>query len=126
YGVESPMANIPVIDTCTDVTAELLKLPGGRGGRYKLPNPTELHSYLFGVPFAEAHNATADVEATTRCFFELVRREVFTAEELQVDSGYFVEFGQHNPTGIASVCLTHIRLKAASEALQNKDKGATS
>lgn len=125
YGVESPMANMPVLDTCTEVTAELLKLPGGRGGRYKLPNLTELHSYLFGVPFAEAHNATADVEATTRCFFELVRREVFTAEELQVDSGYFVEFRQHNPTVIAPVGLTHINLKAASEALRNKDKGTT-
>src|SRR5690606_20774269 len=53
------------------------------------------------------------------------RREVFTAEELQVDSGYFVEFRQHNPTEIAPVGLTHINLKAASEALRNKDKGAT-
>lgn len=67
-GVESPMANMPVLDTCTEVTTDLLKIPGGRGGRFKLPTLTELHQYLFGVPFAEAHNATADVEATTRCF----------------------------------------------------------
>ncbi len=60
---------IPFLDTCTEVTASLLKLPGGRGGRFKLPTLTELHEYLFGVPFGEAHNATADVEATTRCFF---------------------------------------------------------
>jgi hypothetical protein len=32
------------LDTCTEVTASLLKLPGGRGG--KLPTLTELHSYL--------------------------------------------------------------------------------
>lgn len=76
YDVQSPMGEMPILDTCTEVTAALLQLPGGRGGRFKLPNLTELHSYLFGVPFAEAHNATADVEATTRCFFELVRREV--------------------------------------------------
>lgn len=69
YGVDSKMASMPLLDTCTEVTADLLKLPGGRGGRFKLPNLTELHAYLFGVPFAEAHNATADVEATTRCFF---------------------------------------------------------
>src|SRR5690606_39156034 len=98
------------------------KLPGGRGGRYKLPNLTELHNYLFGVPFAEAHNATADVEATTRCFFELVRREVFTPEELQVDTGYFVEFKEHNPTTIASVGLKHINLKAASDAIRKAEQ----
>lgn len=44
----SPMASMPILDTCTEVTAELLKIPGGRGGRYKLPTLTELHQYLFG------------------------------------------------------------------------------
>lgn len=68
YGVETRMGSMKVLDTCTEITADLLKLPGGRGGRYKLPTLTELHEYLFGEPFAEAHNATADVEATTRCF----------------------------------------------------------
>ncbi|MGO1597224.1 MAG: DNA polymerase III subunit alpha [Sphingobacterium sp.] len=118
YGVTSPLIDMPVLDTCTEVTADLLKLPGGRGGRYKLPNLTELHAYLFQVPFAEAHNATADVEATTRCFFELVRKEVFTAEELLVDRGYFVEFKQHNPDTVAPVGLKHINLKAASDELR--------
>ncbi len=120
YGVESPMGSMPILDTCTEVTADLLKLPGGRGGRFKLPNLTELHSYLFAVPFAEAHNATADVEATTRCFFELVRRQVFKPEELQVDTGYFVEFKDHNPDVIASVGLKHVNLKAASDAIRAK------
>lgn len=123
YGVESPMAGMSVLDTCTEVTAGLLQLPGGRGGRFKLPNLTELHSYLFGVPFAEAHNATADVEATTRCFFELVRREVFTPEDLQVDTGYFVDFKQHNPGPIKTVGLKHINLKAASDAIREREKG---
>src|SRR5690606_26890086 len=81
-GAGTPLAQLPVLDTCTEITAELLQLPGGRGGKYKLPNLTELHQYLFGVPFAEAHNATADVEATTRCFLELIKREVFTHTEL--------------------------------------------
>src|SRR5690606_21695373 len=122
YELNSTLADMPVLDTCTEVTAELLKLPGRRGGRSKLPNLTELHKYLFVVPFAEAHSATADVEATTRCFFELVRREVFTPEELQVDTGYFVEFKQHNPDTIASVGLKHIKLKAASDAIRATQK----
>ncbi len=125
YGVDSPMASMPVLDTCTEVTANLLKLPGGRGGRFKLPNLTELHAYLFGVPFAEAHNATADVEATTRCFFELVRREVFTPEDLQVDTGYFVEFKQQNTDVIPTVGLQHINLKSASDAIRQREKGDT-
>src|SRR5690606_30478220 len=88
YNVPNPLIEKRVLDTCTEVTAELTRIPGGRGGRYKLPTLTELHQYLFGTPFAEAHNATADVEATTRCFLELIRHEAFTAEELQVDTGY--------------------------------------
>ncbi|WP_028296640.1 DNA polymerase III subunit alpha [Olivibacter sitiensis] len=119
-GIDSPMATIPVLDTCTEVTAGLLQLPGGRGGRYKLPTLTELHQYLFGVPFAEAHNATADVEATTRCFLELVRREVFTKEELQVEMAYFKEFQELNPLPIASVGLKHVNLKAASDAIRKQ------
>lgn len=118
YQVDNPMTNMAVLDTCTEVTAGLLKLPGGRGGRFKLPNLTELHSYLFGVPFSEAHNATADVEATTRCFFELIRKEVFRPEELQVDTGYFIEFKQFNDAEIQPIGLRHVNLKAASDALR--------
>ncbi len=121
-GVATPLSQMPVLDTCTEVTAELLKIPGGRGGKYKLPTLTELHQYLFGVPFAEAHNATADVEATTRCFLELVKREVFTPAELQVDTGYFVEFRQRNPGPIAPVGLAHVNLKAASDELRQRQR----
>jgi DNA polymerase-3 subunit alpha len=46
-GLESQMSKMPVLDTCTEVTASLLKLPGGRGGRFKLPTLTELHSFFF-------------------------------------------------------------------------------
>ncbi len=119
-GVNSPMASMPVLDTCTEVTAELLKLPGGRGGKFKLPTLTELHEYLFNQPFAEAHNATADVEATTRCFLELIRREVFTKEELDVPSDYFKEFGQSNPKEIQLIGLKHINLKQASDEIRTQ------
>jgi DNA polymerase-3 subunit alpha len=119
-GVNSPMATLPVLDTCTEVTAELLKLPGGRGGKFKLPTLTELHSYLFNVPFAEAHNATADVEATTRCFLELIRRQVFTKEELDVPADYFREFDENNPKEIQLIGLKHINLKQASEEIRKQ------
>lgn len=118
--VESPMSSMPVLDTCTEVTATLLKLPGGRGGKFKLPTLTELHQYLFGVPFSEAHNATADVEATTRCFLELIKREIFSKEELDVPASYFREFNQHNPKEIQLIGLKHINLKEASEAIRKQ------
>jgi len=119
-GVESPMASLPVLDTCTEVTASLLQLPGGRGGKFKLPTLTELHSYLFNRPFAEAHNATADVEATTRCFLELIRREVFTKEELDVPASYFQDFQNRNPREIELIGLKHINLKEASDTIRQQ------
>lgn len=119
-GIDSPMSQMPILDTCTETTAELIKLPGGRGGKFKLPTLTELHQYLFGVPFSEAHNATADVEATTRCFLELIKREVFTKEELDVPANYFTEFNEHNPKEIQLIGLQHINLKQASDEIRKQ------
>jgi DNA polymerase-3 subunit alpha len=119
-GISSPMSQMPILDTCTEVTASLLKLPGGRGGKFKLPTLTELHQYLFNAPFAEAHNATADVEATTRCFLELIRTEVFTKEELDVEPEYFEDFQLRNPKSVQLIGLKHINLKEASEQIRRK------
>jgi DNA polymerase III subunit alpha len=121
-GIESSMGKMPILDTCTEVTASLLRLSGGRGGKFKLPTLTELHQYLFQTPFAEAHNATADVEATSRCFFELIRTGVFTKEELQVESGYFVDFQKVNFTTIPLFGLQHINLKEASKRIKSEKK----
>ncbi len=128
--VDNPLQELPVLDTCTEHTAELCKIPGGRGGKFKLPTLTELHEFLFGEPFAEAHNATADVEATTRCFFELVRKQQFTQEQLDVQPDYFERFAKANPTPIQLIGLKHINLREASkkiaDALWEKDTGGAS
>ncbi|MEC7770733.1 MAG: DNA polymerase III subunit alpha [Bacteroidota bacterium] len=129
-GVESPLTELPVLDTCTEHTAELCKIPGGRGGKFKLPTLTELHEFLFGEPFAEAHNATADVEATTRCFLELVRKKQYSYQELDVQPDYFEHFSEANPQEIELIGLKHINLKAASkeiaDALWAEDTGGVS
>ncbi|MFT5581068.1 MAG: DNA polymerase-3 subunit alpha, partial [Psychromonas sp.] len=117
-GFESKLSTMPVLDTCTEVTAEMCKIPGGRGGKWKLPKLSELHLHLFGLPFSEAHNATADVEATTRCFFELLRRDSFTAEELQVEAEYFTNFKEANQELIQNYGLVHLNLKEESKKLQ--------
>ncbi len=123
-GLQSELMHKPTLDTCTETTALLCKLPGGKGGKFKLPTLTELHQHLFQSPFEEAHNATADVEATARCFLELIRNEVFTLKELQAPSDYFVEFKSKNPERITKVGLQHINLKSESDQLkktQNTD-----
>ena len=124
-GIENPLPKLSVLDTCTETTAQLCQIPGGRGGKFKLPTLTELHEFLFNEPFAEAHNATADVEATTRCFLELVRRQIFTKEELDVQPDYFENFSEENPRPIELIGLEHINLKKASERIQ-KQMQATS
>ena len=116
-GVENPLPNYKVLDTCTEVTANLCQLPGGRYGKFKLPTLSELHNYLFNKPFSEAHNATADVEATTRCFLELIRKNMFTAKQLDVQPEYFETFKEKNPAPFELIGLKHVSLKKASEKI---------
>ncbi|NNJ89210.1 MAG: PHP domain-containing protein, partial [Eudoraea sp.] len=124
-GIENSLSTLPVLDTCTENTASLCQIPGGRGGKFKLPTLTELHEFLFNEPFSEAHNAAADVEATSRCFFELVRRRSFSREELKVQPDYFEAFIKLHPTEIAPLGLTHRNLKKASKALKRKQEVST-
>jgi len=120
--VESPLTEMPVLDTCTEKTAKLCQIPGGRGGGYKLPTLTELHEFLFNEPFKEAHNATADVEATSRCFLELLRKAHFTTEQLKAESNYITEFQNKHPEPFKLVGLKHINLEKASKALEKLQK----
>ena len=112
--VTTPLNELPVLDTCTEKTAALCQIPGGRGGKFKLPTLTELHQFLFHKPFGEAHNATADVEATTRCFLELIRRKEFTIDQLQASNDFYERFQSENPEEIQPVGIKHINLKQAS------------
>ncbi|MCX6180706.1 MAG: DNA polymerase III subunit alpha [Bacteroidetes bacterium] len=122
--VQSPLLEKPVLDTCTELTAEMCQLPGGRGGKFKLPTLTELHFHLFQQKFEEAHNATADVEATTRCFFELLRLGSFPAQLLQAPASYLEAFQTFNTSAIALAGLKHVNLKEASEKVKKqKSKG---
>ncbi|NKI25347.1 DNA polymerase III subunit alpha [Arenibacter sp. 6A1] len=120
FQVANSLHDLPVLDTCTEHTAQLCQIPGGRGGKFKLPTLTELHQFLFGEPFGEAHNATADVEATTRCFLELIRRKEYTIEQLDVQPDYFKNFSEANPKEIELIGLKHINLKKASKKIADR------
>jgi DNA polymerase-3 subunit alpha len=116
----SNLNKLPVLDTCTEKTATMCQIPGGRGGKFKLPTLTELHKFLFDKPFGEAHNATADVEATTRCFLELIRRQEFTIEQLKAPIDYFQQFKTINQSIITPAGITHVNLKEQSAIIANR------
>ncbi len=120
-GVETKLNELPILDTCTEITATLCQIPGGRGGKFKLPTLTELHQHLFGETFGEAHNATADVEATSRCFLELIRKRSYTLEQLDVALDYFKKFDEENPKEIQLIGLKHVNLKKESKKLKEKE-----
>lgn len=115
--VATTLHDLPVLDTCTERTAQLVKIPGGRGGKFKLPTLTELHEFLFDHPFDEAHNATADVEATTRCFLELVRRGEYEWKRLSDDPAFPEHFKKRNPEPFQTWNIKHRNLKKASAKL---------
>jgi DNA polymerase-3 subunit alpha len=103
-----------------DLSEKERELLVGSMKKQKFPTLSELHQALFEVPFSEAHNATADVEATTRCFLEMIRTEVFSKEALQVELEYFHKFKEINPKQIALIGLKHLNLKEQSEKLKKQ------
>ena len=121
FGSDTNWTNKAVLDTCTEKTAMLCQLPGGRGGKFKLPNLSELHHHLFGETFQEAHNATADVEATSRCFLELVRLGHYSPGELNKEPSYVRSFQDSHPTPIESIGLAHLNLKQESAKLKTDE-----
>ncbi len=95
-GLETPMFNLEAIDT-KDESTDYCALPGGRGGKFKWPNLSELHNKLFSVGFDEAHNASADVNATARCFLELVRLGIISEQRMKLAPGFLEAFKAKNP-----------------------------
>ena len=105
---QNPLLAWPKVDTCTEKTAEFCKLPGGKGGKFKLPKLNEFHEILFGSKFDSAHNASADVQATARVFLELIRIGVLGRAEIPEPEQFFMDFREANPTTIqpADIVIT--------------------
>ena len=117
-GLSDPLEDKAVLDTCTEETATLCQLPGGRGGKFKLPTLSELYHFLFQEHFEEAHNATADVEATSRAFLELIRQD-----RLHSKIAEFTEVTRELKTvstPFQLIGLTHQNLKKASKKLKKE------
>ena len=73
-----------MVDT-KEASTNYCALPGGRGGKFKWPTLGELYIKLFNETFSAAHNASADVQATARCFFELIRLGIISPAMLKMN-----------------------------------------
>ena len=121
-GKENILTTKSTLDTCTEDTAAMCQLPGGRGGKFKLPTLNELYTFLFNDTFDEAHNATADVEATTRAFLELLRQNKFTLNELQQSTQ---DIQKTYTDVVPLVGLEHRNLHKETAALQSPQQPET-
>jgi len=97
--MDNILSDFPCLDSMK-LSVDYCKIPGRRGGGFKWPSLTDLHQKLFGETFAEAHNASADVEATSRCFLELIRLEVISAKKANLTEVELEEYQQLNPKPI--------------------------
>ncbi|MFM7585496.1 MAG: PHP domain-containing protein, partial [Bacteroidota bacterium] len=93
-----------LLDT-KECSTQFCALPGGKGGRFKWPSLTELHKKLFGIGFDEAHDAAVDVEATARCFLELIRLGVIPAEQAGLDEAAYQDFLAAHPQVVQAIGL---------------------
>ncbi|MGB0366521.1 MAG: DNA polymerase III subunit alpha [Flavobacteriaceae bacterium] len=118
-GREDVLEGKAIVDTCTEETATLCQLPGGRGGKFKLPTLSELYHFLFQESFKEAHNATADVEATSRAFLELLRQDQLHPDAFDNQQTQTVDLRERSRP-FRLIGLTHKNLKQASAALKKE------
>lgn len=109
------------------LSTDFCQLPGGRGKGFKYPTLSELNEKLFQVKVDNAHNASADVEATARCFLELVRIGVIDKNELKTNDEYINRFKEANPKPFQLIGL-NIQPYQPEELKENapEEKEATS
>lgn len=110
---------------CTkEASTDFCALPGGRGGKFKWPTLAELHQKLFQDNFAEAHNAAADVAATSRCFLEMIRLAIIKPSLPELDAEWYSKFTQANPKQIPVIEIV-IQSNSASGSSMTSEKAAS-
>ena len=120
-GINPKLLDLPILDTCTQKTAKVTQIKG-RGNAFKIPKLSELHFKLFAKEFEEAHNASADVEASARCFWELVRIGHWSENELGISEEELKSFQNTNPQPIEPVGLVHINFKKESALIVESNR----
>ena len=119
---------------CTKIESTAYCAIRNKSGGIKAPTLTELHLKLFNAPFPEAHNAAADVEATSRCFLELIRIGGASNEVLKMTESEIKAFRRKNPSVIDPVGIEYesfkinefsdISIEEEERKLQNTTSGS--
>ena len=122
--MQSDMSAKKVLDT-KELSTDFCALPGGKNGNFKWPTLSELHWKLFGEAFADAHNAIYDVEATARCFFELIRQKIIPYKKAELTKAEFDAFIEKNPITPAPLCTSPISSPSQSEEKVDISKNFT-
>ena len=121
----NPLQDFPKIDTCTEETAGICMLTGGRGRKFKLPTLMELYKHLFNEKFESAHNASADVEATALCLFKLLKEKKIHPSSLLKNNEILDELTKLDLSKVIVPDINHIDLFEESRKLkidQNVEK----
>ncbi|MDC3109707.1 DNA polymerase III subunit alpha [Flavobacteriales bacterium] len=130
--IENQLLNKKVLDTCTENTANVCKLPGGKSGKFKFPTLVELYENLFNKQFENAHNASADVEANAMVFFELIRQKLFDNSLIEEHVVIYQKVSEKFKEQVSNFGIAHTDLKEESKKLKqlnyteqetNKDLG---
>ncbi|NOQ24749.1 MAG: DNA polymerase III subunit alpha [Bacteroidales bacterium] len=108
-GIKEIMTTAPRF--CTKIEGTAFCAIRNKSGGIKAPTLTELHLKLFNAPFPEAHNAAADVVATSRCFLELIRVNDTSSEALKMTSEEVKTFRRKNPSIIKPVGIEYESFK---------------
>ena len=116
--IENQLLNKKVLDTCTENTANICKLQGGRSGKFKFPTLVELYNNLFKNQFENAHNASADVEANAMVFFELIRQKLFDTSLIDEYVLVYQKVSDKFSSQVSNFGIVHTNLKEESKKLK--------
>ncbi len=119
-GYQNLLEGKTVVDSMK-TSVNFCALPGGRGGGFKYPKLGELHVKLFGETFEEAHNAVADVIATSRCFLEMVRLGVIDQRLLKIAPEALQSFKEKNSEIIKAEVIAFESNKELSQQLSRQE-----
>ena len=91
---------------------------------FKAPKLEELYAKLFNDDYLtkNAHNGAADVNATARCFFELIRQSVISIENSTIQLADISDFNSVNNKIIS---LSDIDLGPTQKLFQSKNQSHT-
>jgi DNA polymerase-3 subunit alpha len=117
--LENSLEKLQSADTMI-LGTDYCKLGSGRNGKWKSPKLTELFEILFKEKFDEAHNAAADVNATAQIFFEMMRLNIISLDDLKITEEVFQKFQSQHSSPIKPFDIVIRRQVAANKNRKNK------